>query len=134
MSENGHVPSHIAIIMDGNGRWARRRGLLRILGHKEGVESVREITRECAKKNGTNANYGMHGANGRAHGVREFWHRIPLLPSLPYFSSFPFFSSVTGLAPHKSHNLLRTLQMRVLAQLPFPRGAAHCLSLSRVLQ
>ena len=51
MSENGHVPSHIAIIMDGNGRWARRRGLLRILGHKEGVESVREITRECAKKN-----------------------------------------------------------------------------------
>jgi undecaprenyl diphosphate synthase len=51
MSENGHVPSHIAIIMDGNGRWARRRGLLRILGHKEGVVSVREITRECAKKN-----------------------------------------------------------------------------------
>lgn len=50
MSKNGHVPSHIAIIMDGNGRWARRRGLVRIRGHKEGVESVREITRECAKK------------------------------------------------------------------------------------
>src|SRR5574337_954544 len=50
MSGNGHLPSHIAIIMDGNGRWARRRGLLRIRGHKEGVESVREITRECAKK------------------------------------------------------------------------------------
>lgn len=51
MSENGHVPSHIAIIMDGNGRWARRRGLLRIRGHQEGVASVREVTRECAKKN-----------------------------------------------------------------------------------
>lgn len=50
MSENGQVPSHIAVIMDGNGRWARRRGLVRIRGHKEGVESVREITRECAKK------------------------------------------------------------------------------------
>ncbi len=50
MSGNGHFPSHIAIIMDGNGRWARRRGLVRIRGHKEGVESVREITRECAKK------------------------------------------------------------------------------------
>jgi undecaprenyl diphosphate synthase len=36
--------------MDGNGRWARRRGLARIRGHQEGVESVREITRECAKK------------------------------------------------------------------------------------
>ncbi|KKO18018.1 MAG: di-trans,poly-cis-decaprenylcistransferase [Candidatus Brocadia sp.] len=50
MSENGEAPSHIAIIMDGNGRWARQRGLVRIRGHKEGVESVREITRECAKK------------------------------------------------------------------------------------
>lgn len=50
MNENGHVPSHIAIIMDGNGRWARRRGFVRIRGHREGVESVREITRECAKK------------------------------------------------------------------------------------
>lgn len=50
MSRNGHSPSHIAIIMDGNGRWARRRGLVRIRGHQEGVKSVREITRECAKK------------------------------------------------------------------------------------
>ncbi|GJQ24590.1 MAG: isoprenyl transferase [Planctomycetia bacterium] len=50
MSENGQTPSHIAIIMDGNGRWARKRGWARIRGHKEGVESVREITRECAKR------------------------------------------------------------------------------------
>ncbi len=50
MSGKGYLPSHIAIIMDGNGRWARRRGLVRIRGHQEGVESVREITRECAKK------------------------------------------------------------------------------------
>ena len=44
------LPNHIAIIMDGNGRWARKKGLLRIKGHEAGIESVREITRECAKK------------------------------------------------------------------------------------
>ncbi len=42
------VPRHIAIIMDGNGRWAQQRGLPRIYGHRVGVESVREIVRTCA--------------------------------------------------------------------------------------
>jgi undecaprenyl diphosphate synthase len=37
------LPSHVAIIMDGNGRWARQRGLDRIFGHQEGVNAVREI-------------------------------------------------------------------------------------------
>jgi len=37
----GNVPRHVAIIMDGNGRWARSRGLPRTEGHKEGIESVR---------------------------------------------------------------------------------------------
>lgn len=45
-----NLPKHVAIIMDGNGRWARKRGFLRIKGHEAGVESVREITRECARK------------------------------------------------------------------------------------
>jgi len=49
MKKNKNLPEHIAIIMDGNGRWARKKGLLRINGHEAGVESVREITRECAK-------------------------------------------------------------------------------------
>ncbi len=39
----GDLPRHVAIIMDGNGRWARRRGLPRVLGHRFGVESVREV-------------------------------------------------------------------------------------------
>jgi undecaprenyl diphosphate synthase len=43
------VPQHIAIIMDGNGRWAKKRGLPRVAGHNEGINSVREITRECGK-------------------------------------------------------------------------------------
>lgn len=50
MIENGYLPSHIAIIMDGNGRWARQKGFARFRGHKQGAESVREITRECSKK------------------------------------------------------------------------------------
>jgi undecaprenyl diphosphate synthase len=44
----GPFPEHIAVIMDGNGRWAQQRGLRRVLGHQEGVNSVREITTECA--------------------------------------------------------------------------------------
>ncbi|NUP98151.1 MAG: isoprenyl transferase [Planctomycetaceae bacterium] len=45
----GPFPEHIAVIMDGNGRWAKGRGMLRVFGHKEGIGSVREITTECAK-------------------------------------------------------------------------------------
>ena len=39
------VPRHVAIIMDGNGRWAKKRGLPRAMGHKQGVETVREVVR-----------------------------------------------------------------------------------------
>ena len=47
--QGAHIPRHIAIIMDGNGRWARAQGLRRVFGHESGAESVREITRECAR-------------------------------------------------------------------------------------
>ena len=43
------LPRHVAIIMDGNGRWAKQRGLPRIRGHKAGAESVRVITEEAAR-------------------------------------------------------------------------------------
>ena len=42
-------PRHVAIIMDGNGRWAQQRGLSRIQGHYAGTESVRETVRACSK-------------------------------------------------------------------------------------
>jgi undecaprenyl diphosphate synthase len=45
----GKFPRHIAIIMDGNGRWAVRRGLERIRGHEEGARTVRDIVTECAR-------------------------------------------------------------------------------------
>lgn len=44
-------PKHIAIIMDGNGRWAERRKLPRVAGHQQGVESLRAIVNACCKKN-----------------------------------------------------------------------------------
>lgn len=43
------IPQHISIIMDGNGRWARQQGKIRLFGHKAGKETVREVTTECAK-------------------------------------------------------------------------------------
>ena len=43
------LPNHIAIIMDGNGRWAKEKGKFRIFGHKNGVGSVREATEGCAE-------------------------------------------------------------------------------------
>jgi undecaprenyl diphosphate synthase len=45
------IPRHIAIIMDGNGRWAKQRYLPRVAGHKAGVESVRNAVKYCAEKN-----------------------------------------------------------------------------------
>lgn len=47
--KQGSLPEHIAIIMDGNGRWAKSRGNLRSYGHKAGVDSVRDITEACAQ-------------------------------------------------------------------------------------
>lgn len=46
---SGDIPRHIAIIMDGNGRWAKKRGMPRIAGHQEGVESVRDVVEACGQ-------------------------------------------------------------------------------------
>jgi undecaprenyl diphosphate synthase len=45
--EHGNIPRHIAIIMDGNGRWAKKRGVPRLMGHRAGRESVREVVKGC---------------------------------------------------------------------------------------
>jgi undecaprenyl diphosphate synthase len=49
MAQPENLPRHVAIIMDGNGRWAQRQGLPRIEGHRRGVASVRRVTEECAR-------------------------------------------------------------------------------------
>ena len=65
VSANGNLPKHIAIIMDGNGRWARLKNLPRAAGHKEGINSVREIVRVC-------------GEIGRAMTFKYQWPNIML--------------------------------------------------------
>ena len=49
--DTNNIPRHIAIIMDGNGRWANAKGLPRIAGHREGVRTVRKITEICGELN-----------------------------------------------------------------------------------
>src|SRR6187397_1579798 len=44
-----NLPKHLAIIMDGNGRWAKQKGLLRAFGHEKGTKSVRITVETCAK-------------------------------------------------------------------------------------
>jgi undecaprenyl diphosphate synthase len=48
--ETRRIPRHVAIIMDGNGRWAKQRLLPRVAGHRRGVEAVRNVVRACAER------------------------------------------------------------------------------------
>lgn len=65
-----HVPKHIAIIMDGNGRWAKARGLPRAEGHRQGTENLRRIIRACVE-------YGVEVLTIYAFST-ENWRRPPL--------------------------------------------------------
>ena len=49
MSQGMNIPQHIAIIMDGNGRWAEKQGQPRVFGHTAGVEALRKVTAECTR-------------------------------------------------------------------------------------
>lgn len=65
-----HVPKHIAIIMDGNGRWAKSRGLPRAEGHRQGTENLRQIIRACVE-------FGVEILTIYAFST-ENWRRPPL--------------------------------------------------------
>ena len=47
--DKNNLPKHIAIIMDGNGRWAKKKGAMRVFGHKNAIKAVREVTEACAE-------------------------------------------------------------------------------------
>ena len=49
LKASGELPEHIAVIMDGNGRWAKSRGLPRVAGHSEGINSVKDIVEACGQ-------------------------------------------------------------------------------------
>ncbi len=50
MTASSTVPGHVAIIMDGNGRWAQNRGLPRVVGHRQGVERIHPVALACARR------------------------------------------------------------------------------------
>ncbi len=50
ITKSSIIPKHVAIIMDGNGRWAQKKGSARIVGHKAGVETVRSVIQTCVEK------------------------------------------------------------------------------------
>ncbi|MCX2744541.1 isoprenyl transferase [Mangrovivirga sp. M17] len=47
--DKSNIPSHIAVIMDGNGRWAKKKGAVRLFGHRNAVNAVRDVTEGCAE-------------------------------------------------------------------------------------
>ena len=49
--DKNNIPNHVAIIMDGNGRWAKQKGLERSEGHRKGVDSVRSVVEAAVKAN-----------------------------------------------------------------------------------
>ncbi len=73
------IPKHIAVIMDGNGRWARQQGLLRINGHDRGASAVREITRSCAKLGVSRLTLYAFSAENWERPRREINHLMKLL-------------------------------------------------------
>src|SRR3990172_10676397 len=65
----GQVPLHVAIIMDGNGRWARARGLPRLAGHRAGADNLRRVLEACVE-------FGVHYLTIYAFST-ENWRRPP---------------------------------------------------------
>ncbi|MTI31654.1 isoprenyl transferase [Xanthovirga aplysinae] len=47
--DSNNIPHHVAVIMDGNGRWAKRKGAARIFGHKNAIQAVKDVTEGCAE-------------------------------------------------------------------------------------
>lgn len=101
------LPQHIAIILDGNGRWAKKRGLPRTAGHQEGAMNVREITKLCA-------NIGIKALTVYAFST-ENWKRpdeeVKFLMKLPikFFNEF---------APELVENNIRLKVIGNVEQLP----------------
>lgn len=104
---NGAIPNHVAIIMDGNGRWAQKRGLPRVAGHKEGMQQVRKIALHAKS-------LGVKVLSLYAFST-ENWKRpseeVSFLMKLPidFFSTF---------IPQLNENNIRVMTTGVIEALP----------------
>jgi undecaprenyl diphosphate synthase len=98
MSEQKGIPEHIAIVMDGNGRWANARGLPRMVGHRQGSENMRRIIQECL-------NLGVQYLTLYAFST-ENWKRPQA--EVDYLMSLP------GMFYDRERHLLHENQVRVV--------------------
>ena len=109
------LPRHVAIIMDGNGRWAHRRQLPRIAGHRAGVENVRVIVKYCAEA-------GIDTLTLFAFSS-ENWRRPPTEVKL----LFELFVLVLEQEIERLHDA--GVRLRVVGdRAPFPRNLQRCIS------
>ena len=110
-----NLPRHVAIIMDGNGRWARRRQLPRIAGHRAGVENVRVIVKYCAES-------GIDTLTLFAFSS-ENWRRPPTEVKL----LFALFVRVLEQEVERLHEA--GVRLRVVGdRVPFPRKLQNCIA------
>lgn len=110
----GSLPRHVAIIMDGNGRWAKRRSLPRIAGHRAGVENVRVIVKYCAES-------GIETLTLFAFSS-ENWRRPPTEVKL----LFELFVMVLDQEIEKLHEA--GVRLRVIGDRePFPKKLKQCI-------
>jgi undecaprenyl diphosphate synthase len=108
------LPRHVAIIMDGNGRWAKRRSLPRIAGHRAGVENVRVIVKYCAES-------GIETLTLFAFSS-ENWRRPPTEVKL----LFELFVMVLDQEIEKLHEA--GVRLRVIGDRePFPKKLQQCI-------
>ena len=109
------LPRHVAIIMDGNGRWAKRRSLPRIAGHRAGVENVRVIVKYCAES-------GIETLTLFAFSS-ENWRRPPTEVKL----LFELFVMVLDQEIEKLHEA--GVCLRVIGdRAPFPKKLQQCIA------
>ena len=72
------IPNHIAFIMDGNGRWAKKRGMPRNFGHKKGVDAVKRVQQACSK-------FGVKAVSFFVFSTTGMSGSLPVLPvQYPY--------------------------------------------------
>ena len=129
------LPRHVAIIMDGNGRWAKRRGLPRIEGHRKGADSVREVTR-AARELGIQALtlYAFSSQNWDRP-IEEVRMLMALLRDYLVDERSEILDNGIRLTTHRQHRSPARLRARAALRAawrsrPNNRGMTLCLALS----
>jgi len=85
--DSSNIPQHIAIIMDGNGRWARAKGQDRLFGHSNGVDSVRETLKTATELGVKHLTLYAFSTENWARPKEEIDGQVGLLIYLPVFDS-----------------------------------------------